>query len=998
LSKSHLQHELEQALSCYRGELLPGYYEDWVVEYRDRLSNTYISLLGRLLHLHENNREYETALEYAVRLLQLDPFSESAFLSAARLHVHLGDLSAARKQFQEMKIKMHEEYGLPPSRETEDAFNHLLTINNKPLPDSVRQQIPLVGRQPEWEALLQSWTRALREEPLLVVLEGEAGIGKTRLAEEFAWWCVSQGKRVLTANCYPSGAMSSYEPITMWLEQVDLDHLDIGTLTDLSRMLPAIKDRYPELPSPYPILDSWQLRIWYQSIEKTLLNGEPTVLILNDLQWSDKESLEMLNYLMRSKPSVPLLLLCTVRSITTDKQAEMLEFIEFHRSRRKLIHLMIQPLTEQGTHLLIRSLTKAGAPVLTSNQIHEETGGNPLFIHEIVRSTHNNARQEDFGSTVVSLMVQRLADLPSVAQGVIETLAVLKKPASLAFLSELADIPEKAAEQIDLLLRLRILNLSEKGLLDFYHERMRKAAEFRLSSSKKLLLHEKLAGAMVRSERLRSFTSAEIAYHYESAGMEQEATPYLINAAQEANRIYSHLQVIHFGLKALPSANQEQKLDILSLIAQAYRMSGQWKEAENAYRTWLEQCEYNGPLEKKAIHEIGLGNCLRLQGNYAEALSHLETSLRIFITLEQREGMADAYGNIGILHQYLGDYNAAASHLQKSIELGADGQETEKFLGILGNVYYEQGQYPEAIQTYTTQLRKANDNHNPVAIAKALGGIGLTHLELHEFDLAYHSFHEKLQLSRSMGDRMGTAISIGLIGRFYSKAGYHQEACACYLYILREALKIGDVRAITITLGLLGSSMGDLEMDQEAIWCLDQSIGIAKFLGTPFFECDSLFYKSMILMKRLEWKEATDCIQNAQQLAVGQHRAGLGRMLNILLIRSRTAIGILSLTEVANQLQRLSEQPVGLFDTLMIHTTLWELCGVSASRDQAAAALTVLYRNSPVPYYTKWVSLLGINLDGTQKTVPPVPTEVRETHVTLEELKDKILAIRHAEN
>jgi tetratricopeptide (TPR) repeat protein len=199
-------------------------------------------------------------------------------------------------------------------------------------------------------------------------------------------------------------------------------------------------------------------------------------------------------------------------------------------------------------------------------------------------------------------------------------------------------------------------------------------------------------------------------------------------------------------------------------------MSGQWKEAENAYRTWLRQCGYSVNLQDKALHEIGLGNSLRLQGRYREALTHFETSLRILKTLEDRVGLADAYGNRGIVHQYLGDYDAAVKDLQMSIELGANGLEQEKFLGILGNVYYEQGQYAEAIQTYNTQLRIANEQQNPIAMAKALAGLGLTHMELHEFESAYHSIHEKLVLSRSLGDRMGTAISIGLIGRYYSKA------------------------------------------------------------------------------------------------------------------------------------------------------------------------------------------------------------------------------------
>jgi DNA-binding SARP family transcriptional activator len=558
--KSNLQNDLELALTCYKGELLPGIYEDWVVELRETLLVQYKSILERMIEIMENKRKYTDALLYATRLLQADPLSESAHLRIARLHVMQGNSAAARKQYEDMTIKLRDELGLFPSSITDAAFKDLLIRADDLIPNSPdRRQAPLFGRNREWEELLQSWQKAIREKSMLVVMEGEAGIGKTRLAEEFAWWSRNQGIRTLMANCFPSGASSSYETIASWLEQVEWGHLDSGTLSEISRILPAVREHHPGLVSPSPIQESGQLRQLYQATELALLDGKPTILILDDLQWSDKETLEMLNYFLRSDRPSTFLILCTLRSGFQNRETETQKFIEFQRQSRKLVHLTIHPPGESETHLLIQSIHNPNSSTIDTRQIYEESGGNPLFIHEILRADQTGYRNEDFGSTVISLMMQRLADLPHTSKSFVDVMAVLEKPAPLSFLTEFADTPEHAAEQSDLLLRLRIFKLTDKGLLDFYHERMRAAAEFGLSSSHKILIHGQVARAMVHHSNPYFFTTVEIAYHYELAGMEQEGVPYLIQALTEAIGIYAHHKVIHYGEKAFSLANPVQQ-------------------------------------------------------------------------------------------------------------------------------------------------------------------------------------------------------------------------------------------------------------------------------------------------------------------------------------------------------------------------------------------------------------------------------------------------------
>jgi tetratricopeptide (TPR) repeat protein len=153
--------------------------------------------------------------------------------------------------------------------------------------------------------------------------------------------------------------------------------------------------------------------------------------------------------------------------------------------------------------------------------------------------------------------------------------------------------------------------------------------------------------------------------------MSPDAVHHYIEAAREAKQIFAHHQIIQYGCSSLSIADTAQTLNLLSLMADAYRMLGQWAEVESTCRTWLERADHNIPLEQKATMEISLGNCLRLQGKYQKALLHLEKSRRHYELLEHRAGLAEAYGHTikPIAWRPNGHSNLHWSHGKNSYEM-----------------------------------------------------------------------------------------------------------------------------------------------------------------------------------------------------------------------------------------------------------------------------------------------------------------------------------------
>src|SRR5262249_16225455 len=147
----------------------------------------------------------------------------------------------------------------------------------------------------------------------------EAGIGKTRLAEELLTWAGRQGIATAVAHCYAAQGPLAYAPVVAWLRsgalQAHLTTLADVWLTEVTRLLPNLLEERPDLPRPGRLTESWQRQHFFEAlVQAILLSKQPLLLLLDDVQWCERETLEWLHYLLRFDPQAPLLLLGTVRS------------------------------------------------------------------------------------------------------------------------------------------------------------------------------------------------------------------------------------------------------------------------------------------------------------------------------------------------------------------------------------------------------------------------------------------------------------------------------------------------------------------------------------------------------------------------------------------------------------------------------------------------------------------------------------------------------------
>jgi DNA-binding SARP family transcriptional activator len=212
---------LELAVEKNRGDLLPNCYDEWILPERDRLRQALLGALNRLIELQEQERDYSMAIATAQRHLRYDPLQESTYRHLMRLYALIGDRAAAMRMYHTCASTLERDLGVEPSLATREAYDQLVKIETHvEAPQDIKMtpsSTQLVGRHNEWAQLQAAWRNASAGQSHVLLLSGEAGIGKTRLAEELLTWVERQGISTSTARCYAAQGGLAFAPVANWL-------------------------------------------------------------------------------------------------------------------------------------------------------------------------------------------------------------------------------------------------------------------------------------------------------------------------------------------------------------------------------------------------------------------------------------------------------------------------------------------------------------------------------------------------------------------------------------------------------------------------------------------------------------------------------------------------------------------------------------------------------------------------------------------------------------
>ena len=384
--------QIEQATRLVRGPFLAGFtlrdsqfFDDWTRQQREYWHLRMHQLFDALSRLYERAGEVERAIDTVSRWLSFDPLYEEGYRRLMRLRFSLGDRVGALRAYTICCEVLAHELELEPEPETVALAKWIRcttplrltqTRSLGPLDPSSGELAthlldgPYLGRSAEFGSLIDCYRRVHTGQPHLVLLQGESGIGKTRLATEFLGWAQAQGADVLMGKALHTSRQLPYQPfIAVLRHQLQQEHApdefvsDIW-LTELACLLPELRDRSPDLPVPTrdEVLGHSGLFEATARLLQAWAARRPLVLLLDDMQWADTATRDLVLYLAQSlaEQPTPLLLLLTLRSEAVpfpDQQSTWVMALK--RTGIPLTTLSLAPFTPEETQRFVQALAWA---------------------------------------------------------------------------------------------------------------------------------------------------------------------------------------------------------------------------------------------------------------------------------------------------------------------------------------------------------------------------------------------------------------------------------------------------------------------------------------------------------------------------------------------------------------------------------------------------------------------------------------------------------------
>ena len=385
--RASLVAQVQQALTLVRGPFLDGFwlreetaFDGWHEQQQQQWHMRLQLLCDRLSSWQEAAGELEQARATLLRWLALDGLTEEVYRRLMRVHLALGDASAALQVYATCRARLAEALQVKPSVETVALAEHIRGLvaarrgsapalpvrpANEPPGELV---VPLVGRVGAFSHLAARYQQARQGQPQAVLVAGEAGIGKTRLVNEFASWARAQGAEVLSGHAFEAGGRLPYQPLVEALrtrleeENAPEDLLEDPWLAELARLLPELRVRYPDLLAPTQDEQAAKVRL-FEAVARlvdALARRAPLLLLLDDLHWVDGSSLDLVRYLARywKEHSSRVLLLGTLRSEELEPRSQLAAELSDLRRDLPVSQVPLHPLSQAETLQLVQAIVR----------------------------------------------------------------------------------------------------------------------------------------------------------------------------------------------------------------------------------------------------------------------------------------------------------------------------------------------------------------------------------------------------------------------------------------------------------------------------------------------------------------------------------------------------------------------------------------------------------------------------------------------------------------
>lgn len=752
--------QLTRAVAAYRGDFLEdfslpdaGAFEDWVTYQRAYYQRLLVRALTRLSQLYESVGDFQQALESLERGLRFNPLQEDLQRESIRLHYLAGDRPGAIRKYDELRKLLDEEMGVPPMVETRALYDAILNDRLATGPASPARakpafqpgttaarryvkeqdstsaggQLPFIGRSKQM-AIMQQSLSAQR----LVMIEGQPGIGKTRLTEEYikrvpGIVLVGRARELEQGLPYQPfiEALRSLAVRSDWVHlQMDLERRVAPVwLAEVNLLAPGLFNNVPHPSGQLKAADESRLWEGVAQFLYALTNLQPVTLFLDDLHWADASTIGLLGYLVRQTADRPIGYIVANRPVTP--RSALVSLMQSLGRENMITRLSLERLEAAEITAMAEGISHAHAQPL-ADWLWRSSEGNPFVLTELVQFAREQGWLDQKGETdlqalssgltvphnVYELITVRLGRLSDSARRMLDAAVAAGREFEFEVVLHAAGLSEVAGlDALDELHAAGLVSELRGRTFTIDHPLTMEVAYREVGELRHRLLHRRVAEAMetIHHDRLKEIAGL-LAWHFTEGKDLQRAAPYAVWAAARAAELAAWNEAIVFYKQALQGVTAQEKLPVTVLLGEAYLKFGKFSLASETLHEALLMAEERADGSLMNSIRLILGSSLLPQARYAEAIElakEVSKSDRPELVIQAELLLGTALSIEGA------DLESARQHMldaQARWEQASqpDYAQLAQIQFELGSVLAQQGDLAQAIQYYQQALDSAN--------------------------------------------------------------------------------------------------------------------------------------------------------------------------------------------------------------------------------------------------------------------------------------------------
>ncbi|HEX8731368.1 MAG TPA: AAA family ATPase [Ktedonobacterales bacterium] len=756
------ERQLADAVSLYRGPLLEGFslpdapiFEDWLRSERALMNQLYLSGLDRLAGWAEAREAWEEAIDYVQRMVQVDSLNEAAQQRLIRLCLNSGATVRALRQYQLFEAELKHELGLAPTPDTQELFQRILrsrdngtslapsaeprshTSRSSPRRDNAEWVAPFVGRDDTLDRLVTLCADVAAGRGCAVLLDGERGMGKTRLLTELASRLMERSPTwtVLIGACSPFDDLIAYGPF--------YDAFQSAAVGDLSDLVTS--DQGDKGAGTGAVM--WRV----MRALRLLAQAGPVMIAVDDLHWANSSTLQMFGFLATHLRNAPVLLVGTIEQL--DAIPTLRPLLMVGRPHGEVHLAPVKPLPPDAVMALLQALDLSqDATGSLAEWLQTRSGGSPFMIGEILAQLRADGiltpsdgrwrfnegrwlrRRASFAlpETTYDLIAWRLASLSPEALDILDVLAVAGQPLPFALLHDLPGIHgEHALHVVDDLLTKGILVEAADEALALPHHLLAETLLSRMSQLRQRALHRQLLEAIEQCPALQArFPLHQVALHAVAAEDVARARRYGLRALDELMRSSHSSETLNFAQRVhdllAPTASPEERLWLTRAVGQFHESLGQLDAAKRWRERQLAIASAADDLAAQMTAHFDMGELALVSGDFQVGAESAETGLRLVESAAPRESFQETMltrlssrgyrllgaslamegSDLPAADRYL-QQAAAARHGSGELDKSEDSSDLCAILFELGNVAAQRGDMSRALTCYEEAGRAA---------------------------------------------------------------------------------------------------------------------------------------------------------------------------------------------------------------------------------------------------------------------------------------------------